>query len=109
MSQATVQMNLKLKPELANEIDLISRILHISKTEWIKTLLAHEVKKEIEEHKGFLATEYARGNISYEELVQYVGKEGAELVKLGIENTERAFEEAKKVSQRLKGENTSKK
>lgn len=43
------------------------------------------MNKEIDQYNYFLATEYLRGNISFEELVQDIGKEDAEVVKLGIE------------------------
>ena len=74
----TEQLNVKLMPELAKELDLLSKILHIPKTEWARNVLAHEVKKELEEHKAFVAVEYMRGRISKKELIDALGKRDAE-------------------------------
>ena len=59
----TEQLNIKLMPELAKELDLVADILHIPKTDWARNVLAHEVKKELEEHKAFVAVEYMKGRI----------------------------------------------
>lgn len=53
----TEQLNIKLMPELAKELELVEKILHIPKTDWVRNILAHEVKKELNEHKSFIAVE----------------------------------------------------
>lgn len=86
----TVQINLKLQSELAKEIELLARVLHIQKNEWIRNVIARQVKKELEKYKEYIALEFARGNITYDELVKYLGKKEADDIKMIYELTQAA-------------------
>ena len=89
-------------PELDREIELVSKILHIPKVDWARNVLAHEVKKELEENKSFLAVEYMKGNISKEELIKVLGKKDVQDVEYIMRKTKEGFKEAKKFAKKLK-------
>ena len=87
--------------ELAQEIELVSRILHIPKVDWARNVLAHEVKRELEEHKSFIAVEYMRGNLSREELVKLLGKQSANDIDYIMKETREDLKAAKKLAKKL--------
>jgi len=89
-------------PELDKEIELISKILHIPKVDWARNVLAHEVKKELEEQKSFVALEYMRRNISKADLVKLIGKEDAEDVDYITKKTKEDFKAARELAKKLK-------
>src|SRR3989344_9507477 len=93
----TEQLNIKLMPELAKELELVEKILHIPKTDWVRNILAHEIKKELNEHKSFIAVEYLKGKVSKKELTESLGKKDAEDIEFIAETTKRGFEDAKKL------------
>ncbi len=77
------------------EIDIVSKVLHVDRNEWVRSVLAHETKKELEEHKAFVALEYVRGNISKAELVKGLGKEAAADIVDAVKTTKKGFTIAK--------------
>ena len=89
-------------PELAQEIELVSRILHIPKVDWARNVLAHEVKKELEEHRSFIAIEYMKGNISKAELVKALGEENADDIDYIMKETKEDLKAAKELAEKLK-------
>jgi len=89
-------------PELDKEIELISKILHIPKVEWARNVLAHEIKKELEEHKSFIALEYMEGNISRTDLVRFLGKKDADDVDYIMKKTSEDFKAAKELAKKFK-------
>ena len=93
---------MKLMPELDKEIELVSKILHIPKVDWARNVLAHQVKKELEEHKSFVALEYMKGNISKAELVKFLGKKDADDVDYIMRKTDEGYKAAKKLAKKLK-------
>jgi len=98
----TEQLNIKLMPELAKELDLIAKILHIPKTDWARNILAHQAKKELEEHKAFVAVEYMNGKISRKELINALGNKDAEDIELITKTTKKGFEDAKKLAKSIR-------
>ena len=96
------QLNVKLMPELAKELELVAKILHIPKTDWARNVLAHEVKKELEEHKAFVAVEYMKGNISKKELTDALGRKDVDDVEFIAKTTKKGFEDAKKLAKAMK-------
>lgn len=87
-------------PELDKEIELVSKILHIPKVDWVRNVLAHEVKKEIEEHKSFVAREYMKSNISRADLVKLLGKKDSEDVEYIMKKTYEGFKAAKRLAKK---------
>lgn len=98
----TKQLNVKLMPELNNEIELVSKILHIPKVDWARNVLAHQVKKELEDHKSFAALEYMKGKISRADLVKLIGKKDAEDVDYIKKKTNEGYKAAKELAKKLK-------
>ena len=84
-------------PELDHEIELVSKILHIPKVDWARNVLTHEVKRELEENKSFIAVEYMKGNLSRSDLVKFLGKNEASNIDYIMKKTEEGFKEAKKL------------
>ncbi len=65
-------------PELAQEIELVSRILHIPKVDWVRNVLAHEVKKELEAMRPQLERELESHETQTENATQLLnGSDGA--------------------------------
>ena len=98
----TKQLNVKLMPELDKEIELVSEILHIPKVDWARNVLARQVKKDLEEHKSFVALEYMKGKISRTELVKFLGRKDAEDVDFIKRKTDESYKAAKELAKRLK-------
>ena len=98
----TEQLNIKLMPELSEELNLVANILHIPKTDWARNVLAHEVKKELQEHKAFVAVEYMKGRISKKNLIDTLGKKDALDVEFIAKTTKKGFEDAKKLAKAMK-------
>lgn len=91
----TAQLNLKLEKDLFNEVELISKVLHLPKNEWARNVLAHEVKKEIESHKQFIVREYIKGKVTKTELVKLLGKKDVSDIDRIIKISKSSFDDAK--------------
>jgi len=98
----TKQLNVKLMPELNKEIEMVSKILHIPKVDWARSVLARQVKKELEEHKSFVALEYMKGKISRSDLIKFLGKRDAEEVGYIKKKTDESYKAAKEMAKKLK-------
>lgn len=98
----TEQLNLKLEKGLYNEIELVSKVLHIQKNEWARNILAHEVKKELEEHKQFLVREYSKGVVTRKELVDVLGEKEVEQIERITKMGKKSFEDATKLAKAMK-------
>ena len=93
---------MKLMPELDKEIELVSKILHIPKVDWARDVLAHQVKKELEEHKSFVALEYMKGKVSRSELLKFLGRKDAEDIDYIMKKSKDDFKAAKALAKKLK-------
>lgn len=98
----TKQINIKLMPELNEKIDLIVKMLNIPKVEWVRNVLAYEVRKELEEHKSFIAREYLRGRISKKEMEKILGEKDARDIIFIVEKTKADLKSAKEMAKNLK-------
>ena len=61
----------------------------------------HELKKEMEEHKAFVAVEYMKGRISKKDLISALGKKDAKDIEFIAKITKKGFEDAKKLADNL--------
>lgn len=93
----TKQLNVKLMPELNKEIEMVSKILHIPKVDWARNVLARQVKKELEDHKSFVALEYMKGKVSRAELVKFLGRKNAGDVDFIMKKSKDDFKAAKEL------------
>ena len=64
--------------ELVQDLNTISKLLKVNKSEWVKTKLAEEVHEEKNKLLMELSTLYANGMISKEEVEKMVGGEMAD-------------------------------
>ncbi|MBI2141535.1 hypothetical protein HYU16_03870, partial [Candidatus Woesearchaeota archaeon] len=71
----TEQFNVRMPKELVQDLDIISRLLKVNKSEWVKTKLAEEVHEEKNKLLMELSTLYANGMINKEKIEKLVGKE----------------------------------
>lgn len=96
------QLNLKLQKPLFQEIDIISKILHLPKNEWARNVLAHEAKKELGEHKKFVVQEYVKGTITRLELVGVLGEKEVKNIDRIIIIGKKSFEDAQWLANAMK-------
>lgn len=75
----STQVNVRLDEELLNEIDILTKVLHISRTEWLRTTIARAVKEDTLSLKEAIAMEYAKGNITDGELKEILGADSEDV------------------------------
>jgi predicted transcriptional regulator len=75
----STQVNVRLDEELLGEIDILTKVLHISRTEWLRTTIARAVKEDTLNLKEAIAMEYAKGRISDEELKDLLGADSEDV------------------------------
>lgn len=71
-------MAVRMEPKLKRDVELISKVLHVSPSEWIRTRVAYEVKRSVEDLRYQIVLEYYRGNLTKEELKELFGEKIAE-------------------------------
>lgn len=74
----TEQMNIRLSQELVNDLDVVSGLLKVNRSEWVKTKLAEEIHKEKNRLLMELSTLYAKGMITKKNVEELVGKDIAD-------------------------------
>src|SRR3989344_8269347 len=74
----TEQMNIRLSQDLVQDLDVVSGLLKVNRSEWVKTKLAEEVHKEKNKLLMELSTLYAKGMIGKKKVEQLVGKDIAD-------------------------------
>lgn len=92
----TTQINIRLDEHLLEEIDALTRMLHVPRSEWLRMKLAEAVKESILKYREVLALEYTMGHISYEDLHAALGKD-AEEVKIIHDMTKKGKKEIDKL------------
>ncbi|MDO8727672.1 MAG: hypothetical protein Q7J35_16530 [Candidatus Methanoperedens sp.] len=92
----TTQINIRLDERLIMEIDALTRMLHIPRSEWMRMKLAEAVKDSILKYREALALEYNKGHISFEDLHAALGKD-AEDVRTVQEMTKKGKKEIDKL------------
>src|SRR3989338_2592091 len=96
----TEQLNIRLSPELVQDLDIVSNLLKINRSEWIKTKLAEETQREKNRLLMELSTIYAKGMITKQNVEELVGKEIADemefIKKKSIESVKRGAEYGEK-------------
>ncbi len=84
----STQVNIRLNEHLLQEINAITKVLHVSRSEWLRNIIAHAVKEETLNLKEAIVLEYAKGHISEEELTELIGS-GSEDVKFIVKHLEK--------------------
>ena len=76
----STQVNIRLDDDLLSEIDSISKVLHVSRTEWLRMKIALAVKDDALKLSETIALEYAKGRISERELRDLLGTDGDDII-----------------------------
>ena len=76
----STQVNVRLDEHLLSEIDAISKVLHVTRTEWLRSKIAMAVKQETLNLKEAIALEYAKGRITKSELFELLGSDSEEII-----------------------------
>ncbi len=74
----TEQFNIRMPKDLVQDLDIISKLLKVNKSEWVKTKIAEEVHEEKNRLLMELSTLYAKGMITKNKIEELVGKEIAD-------------------------------
>ena len=78
ITMQTEQFNIRMPKELMQDLDIISKLLKVNKSEWVKTKIAEDVNEEKNKLLMELSTLYANGMISKNKIEQLVGKDIAD-------------------------------
>ena len=76
----STQVNIRLDDDLLSEIDSISKVLHVSRTEWLRMKIALAAKDDALKLSESIALEYAKGRISERELRDLLGTDADEVI-----------------------------
>lgn len=99
-------MNIRLSQELVNDLDVVSGLLKVNRSEWVKTKLAEEIHKEKNRLLMELSTLYAKGMITKKNVEELVGKDIADEMEFikekAIESARRGRELGKQLRGKLK-------
>lgn len=76
----TVQVNVRLDENLLHEIDVITKVLHISRSEWIRMKIAQAIHHDTLNMTEAIALEYAKGRISENELKELLGSDSEDII-----------------------------
>ena len=102
----TEQMNMRLTPDLKEDLDKVTNLLKVNRSEWVKTKLAEEIHKEKNRLLMELSTLYAKGMVTKKNVQELVGKDIAEemeFIKIrSIESSKRGKELGRKLQGKLK-------
>ena len=75
----TTQVNVRLDDVLLTEIDALTKVLHISRTEWLRTKIARAVKEDTLNLREAISLEYAKGRLTKDELFELLGSDAEEI------------------------------
>jgi len=97
-------ISLKMHKDLLRTIDDIAATLNLSRSEWIRTTLAHAAKTEMVQNKimDITANYYLDGKISFEEIVNLLGYENAKRIEAVAKGVEKSIQEADDLASKLK-------
>lgn len=103
----TEQMNIRLSQDLVLDLDVVSGLLKVNRSEWVKTKLAEEIHREKNRLLMELSTLYAKGMITKQNVEELVGTEIAEemefIKKTAIESVRMGAEHGRKIRGKIKG------
>ena len=98
----TEQFNIRLPKDLLEDLDVISSLLKVNKSEWVKTKLAEEVHEEKSKLLMELSTLYANGIVSKKKVEALVGKELADEMRFVREKAEESLKKGLEYGRQLK-------
>jgi len=75
----SIQVNVRLDNDLLKEIDALAKVLHVSRTEWLRMKIAKALQEDTLNLTEAIALEYAKGRITDEELTELLGKDAEDI------------------------------
>ncbi len=93
-------LGIRVNPKMKKEIEVISKALHISPSEWVRNKIAHDLQESLEEMKYQIILEYLRGTINKDELEEVFG-EIAEDVDFTINKVKEDFVKAEELADKI--------
>ncbi|UCH89561.1 MAG: ribbon-helix-helix protein, CopG family [Thermoplasmata archaeon] len=73
------QVNIRLDEDLLEEIDALAKVMHITRTEYIKLKLSKGLQEDTLNMIEAIVLEYAKGRISEKELRELLGKDADDI------------------------------
>lgn len=98
----TEQLNLRVSEELMQDLDVVSNLLKVNRSEWVKTKLADEVLKEKNRLLMELSTLYSKGMITKKNVEELVGKEIANQMETTLKISKQAIKAGKEYARKIK-------
>lgn len=98
----TEQLNIRLSTDLVNDLNVVSKLLKVNKSEWIKTKLAEEVQEEKTRLLMELGNLYVKGMITKKEVETLIGKEIADKMESTYFTAMKSIKAGKKYGKELK-------
>ncbi len=102
----TEQVNIRMPKNLVQDLGIISKLLKVNKSDWLKTKLAEEVYEEKNKLLMELGTLYANGMISRKEVETLMGKGTAEEMEFikqkSRESIKKGFQYGKQLKTRIR-------
>ena len=77
----TKQFNIRIPITLEEDLEIVSKMLKINKSEWVKTRLSKDIFEEKKKLLMELSKLYVNGLISEEEITNLVGRKTADRMK----------------------------
>ncbi len=65
---------------MLSEIDAITKVLHMSRTEWIRMKLAHAIHEDTLNLSEAIALEYAKGRLTKEDIRALLGNDADDVI-----------------------------
>ncbi len=84
----STQVNIRLDEDLLQEIDALAKVLHLTRTEWLRMKISRALKEEALDLREVIAVEYSKGRITEREMKDLLGAE-AEDIKFIVANIRR--------------------
>jgi len=76
----STQVNIRLDDALLSEIDSLSKVLHLSRTEYLRMKIAFGVKNDTLKLSEAIVLEYAKGRLSEDELRDLLGSDAEDVI-----------------------------
>jgi len=104
INMQTEQFNVRLSTELLKDLEIVSKLLKVNRSEWIKTKLAEDLNEEKTRLLMELGNLYTRGMITKKEVEILVGKKIADRIESVSFTAKKSIEAGKKYGKNLKRE-----
>ena len=96
-------MNIRLSQNLVHDLEIVSGLLKVNRSEWVKTKLAEEIYREKNRLLMELGTLYAKGMINKKNIEELVGNEIAQEMEFIKEKARGSIRHGSQLGKKLKG------